>query len=804
MYQQLFPFELSPFQIKACNGIDNKKHVLVTAHTGSGKTLPAEYAIHYYTSQNKKVIYTSPIKALSNQKFDEFTKKFPSINVGILTGDIKHNPNADVLIMTTEILQNNLFKTFTKNKKNIELDFEIDMEHELGCVIFDEVHYIDDPERGTVWEQSMIMLPDHIPFVMLSATIGEIDTFANWICNITNKEVEVCTTNERVVPLTFYHYFCVPNKIIENTKDKQIKSKIMERDHTLDVIYEKNHFYSEKLDKSKQCILHLNKNSMFTNRKYVLNELCCELKNNNMFPCLFFVFSRKKVEEISKELNVCLFTDEELQENRNGNIENVCRQMLVSKVTNWKEYIILEEFTYYVELLKKGIGVHHSGMLPIFKELIEMLYEQKYIKCLVCTETFAIGLNMPTKTVVFTSLKKHDGTQLRNVLNHEFIQMAGRAGRRNIDTKGHVIILPNLFEPIETNRYYQYFHSNPKILKSKFKIGYTLILQYLSQYSMKDFVKFVEKSMMNIDIHKGIKTSIIEIEKAEKAIEDIMIVFSKDDYNVCKSLYELQEKIQYTKNKERKKIHKEIRDKMEHFNKDDKLYQSKIKQYKFIHDYELEKEKNENYKIYAENYIKSQIEGLVHVLNENNFIIDNKLSEKGELCCFINEIHKMVFIDLYYQTNKFNDYDECDIFSILSCFCELKIKDDFKTNVPRNFKEITDYIYSRINYYQDMEIKYGLSSVNQYSLQYDMMEYVLSWMKDTHDESSCILLLDKIKNEKDIFIGDFIKIGLKLINIGNEIEKMCQETLDLVLLEKIKKGKDKITKFIINNSSLYV
>ena len=159
------PFQVSEFQKCAFEATENNsKHVLVTAHTGSGKTLPAEFSIQYFTNQNKKVIYTSPIKALSNQKFEEFSRKFPNINVGIMTGDIKHNPTADLIIMTTEILQNYLFKK--KNNIGI-LDFEIDIENDLECVIFDEVHYIDDPDRGTVWEQVMIMLPDHVKFVML-------------------------------------------------------------------------------------------------------------------------------------------------------------------------------------------------------------------------------------------------------------------------------------------------------------------------------------------------------------------------------------------------------------------------------------------------------------------------------------------------------------------------------------------------------------------------------------------------------------------------------------------------------------
>ncbi len=220
-------FNFSQFQIEACLSIIDNKHVLITAHTGSGKTLPGEFSIYYQIKHlNKKVIYTSPIKALSNQKFKEFSTKFSDISVGILTGDIKHNPDADLLIMTTEILQNHCFKI---NHKHEFLDFNIDLQNDLGSVVFDEVHYIDDADRGTVWEQTMIMLPNHIPFVMLSATIGEKETFANWIQNMKNKEVVICSTDERVVPLEFYEYFKVHDKYVDAIKDKNKKKLFQDK-----------------------------------------------------------------------------------------------------------------------------------------------------------------------------------------------------------------------------------------------------------------------------------------------------------------------------------------------------------------------------------------------------------------------------------------------------------------------------------------------------------------------------------------------------------------------------------------------
>ena len=208
---ELYPYPLSSFQKYAIEGIIHENNVLITAHTGSGKTLPAEFAIQHFVKRGKKVIYTSPIKALSNQKFYEFSIKYPEISFGLLTGDIKTNPTADVLIMTTEILMNYLFNQNCETKGN--LDFQIHIESELGCVIFDEVHYINDEHRGQTWEQTILMLPAKIPMVMLSATIDNPIGFAEWIEQREGSNpVYLASTDPRVVPLTHYGFFATTEK----------------------------------------------------------------------------------------------------------------------------------------------------------------------------------------------------------------------------------------------------------------------------------------------------------------------------------------------------------------------------------------------------------------------------------------------------------------------------------------------------------------------------------------------------------------------------------------------------------------
>jgi superfamily II RNA helicase len=760
-------FELSPFQKEAIQSIESGYHTLVTAHTGSGKTLPAEHAIRHFTKLGKKVIYTSPIKALSNQKYAEFTSKFPDIEIGILTGDNKHNPGADVIIMTTEILQNNLFR-----KKNAYMTIEMDIENELGCVIFDEVHYIDDADRGTVWEQCIIMLPKHVQMVMLSATIGEKEKFAKWIETIKENKVVICSTNTRVVPLMHYVYFCVPPKMLE-VMDPPTK-KLFESKNNVLVSLEN---MEDVINKNNKCLHYLKSNDKSVNRKYVVNQLCDQLREKEMFPALFFVFSRKQVEELANDIMVPLFNEGE----KDYEIEPICRQLLVSKVSNWKEYMILPEYQYYLKLLHKGIGVHHAGMLPIFREMMEILYDKKYIHVLFATETFSIGLNMPTKTVCFTRLYKHDGNKNRLLYSHEFTQMCGRAGRRNIDKVGHVILLTNLYNHVDTSYYHKLLHSGPKVLKSKFKISYSLILH--SENPKQN----IEQSLMYQDI-------LNEISYADMSISDLKKIY--DEYepllkieSVCKHYLNLKEDLSISKNKIRKQILKEI----QNIESEQPDFETQLSLYQKMVELKVEMKKHETYKGYAENYIDNQVTAIHTILNDNRFV-----DKKREMAAAIHEIHPLVFSDMYEKYDGFKKHSYVDIFCLLSCMYDIKVSDERKEHLPSELKDELKYMSERMEYYNDQEVKYELCS-SYTTLQYDMMKYVKQWLNGCTNETEAVQLINEMKREKEWFTGDFIKCCLKLVNMAKELEDVC----DLDFLEKIKEG-SKLLKFVCTNESLYL
>lgn len=768
---------LSDFQKKAISNIDIDNHVLITAHTGSGKTLPAEYAIKHNISKNKKIIYTCPIKALSNQKFKDFSDKYIDIEVGLLTGDIKHNPNASLIVMTTEILHNKLLRMMNKEQKQENYyDFDMDIEKELGCVIFDEVHYINDHDRGYIWENTIMMLPDNVQLIMLSATISNPIKIACWIENIKNKKVSICSTDKRVVPLKYYSYYTSINtkKIIDKTNLKLIN----DTSDKLHLIKENENIYLNKICDINKC-KKIETNS--PTNIHVINKLCEHLRDKDMFPALFFIFSRKLVESMAKSVNISLYNENE----KDFMVEPFFRQLLVKKVVNWKEYMELPEYTFYIKLLEKGIGLHHAGMLPIFREMMEILYENRYIKVMFSTETFAIGLNMPTKTVCFTNLYKHDNKNKRLLFPHEFTQMSGRAGRRNIDTVGNVILLDNLYD-LSENDYFTLLNSKSNNITSKYIISPKLILTYLkNNLSKHDVIKYIEKSLL----FKEIKYDIDNIdERIIKLINDKNNI-QIDEVKVTNinKYYILVDELDKIKGNKRKKIAKEVNNLHKNIEKEDLVKYNDIKKIN-----ENIKEEVE-FKNYSMNYIENKVNNVLDIINFYNIIDENKITDKGEIFLSINEVNPFIFSSLYDYTDGFKMYDDISLFSLLSLFCETKNNDKSENFHTDLFSDEIKFINGEI----EKAKKYDIVEYN-FRCNTDIYKYIYDWMDKCKDELSCLTMIEKIK--ETVSVGDFIKCCLKIIHISNELSSIC----NVELLEKINTGKHKLKKFIVTNNSLYL
>ncbi|CAH0727479.1 unnamed protein product, partial [Brenthis ino] len=405
-----YSFILDPFQKEAIMCIDNLQSVLVSAHTSAGKTVVAEYAIALSLKNKQRVIYTTPIKALSNQKYREFSEEFH--DVGLITGDVTINPSASCLIMTTEILRNMLYRGS-------------EIMREVGWVVFDEIHYMRDKERGVVWEETLILLPDNVHYVFLSATIPNARQFAEWVCRLHSQPCHVVYTEYRPTPLQHY-IFPAGGDGIHLVVDE--KGQFKEDNFNTAMTVLSNAGEAGKGDQRGR------KGGPRGNNNTNIFNIVKMIMERNFAPVIIFSFSKKDCEVYAMQMAKLDFNTIE-------------EKKLVDEVFNNAMDVLSEEdrklpqVENVIPLLRRGIGIHHGGLLPILKETIEILFGLGLIKALFATETFAMGLNMPARTVVFTNCQKFDGKDFRFITSGEYIQMSGRAGRRGLDDKGIVILM---------------------------------------------------------------------------------------------------------------------------------------------------------------------------------------------------------------------------------------------------------------------------------------------------------------------------------------------------------------------------
>ena len=837
IFKKFVDFELSNFQKWSVKHIIEGDNVLITAHTGSGKTLPAEFMIKYFTEyaeergeKRKKIIYASPIKALSNQKLYDFRNKFPNISFGLLTGDCKDNPDADVLIMTTEILRNTLFnkKNNQLNNSKIPLSFDMDVKNDLAGVIFDEVHYINDKDRGSIWEQSIILLPPTVQLLMLSATIDKPEEFAKWIEteksiqskreNTKEKKMILAPTYHRVVPLTHYLWLNTLSSAFKKTKDVKIMNLL--NNYTNKPIVVKNPqgvFNHDNYNNIERLKGYLHDVNCRPKRKYILNNLVLYLKNNNMLPAITFIFSRKNVEIAASEIQHNLLDNQ----NISTMIEQECRNIIVKKIPNYKEYLELPEYKNVVALLKKGIAIHHAGVITIIREMIELLFEKGYIKLLFATETFAVGINMPTKTVVFNGLTKYDGSFMRYLLPHEYTQMAGRAGRRGIDTVGHVIHCNNLFNIETAKEYENIICGKPQVLSSKFNISFNIVLNTLSgdcgsdeidkEEKHNSIISFINQSLLFKDIDKqteNYEKEILVMRENTDKMNDNFIKSCKTPIDVINEYIKLQKSISMANSKRKKTINKQMKKitkTHKSLKKDIEIYNNIQNKYKSIE--RLIKNKNN-----IQNFIPEQIDTVVNILYDEGFIVNDESGNKvmtnlGRAATQLQEVHPMVLSYILVKTNYFERLTPTQIVTVLSIFTNIRVQDEVKSYSPNYYdvtiNKIIEETSTQLQKIKDIEVNYGLSQKDCNDIQFDIINYISRWC-DSEDEITCKDIIKNMKDEKNIFIGDFVKAILKINNISQELEKIAEMENNISFLEKLSTIPNITLKYIATNQSLYI
>ncbi|KAG1054751.1 hypothetical protein G6F43_003251 [Rhizopus delemar] len=450
---RVYPFTLDPFQRVAVSSIERNESVLVSAHTSAGKTVVAEYAIAQCLKNKQRVIYTSPIKALSNQKYREFTEEFG--DVGLMTGDVTINPQASCLVMTTEILRSMLYRGS-------------EVIREVAWVVYDEIHYMRDSERGVVWEESIILLPDVVRYVFLSATIPNAMEFAEWICKIHQQPCHIVYTDFRPTPLQHY-LFPAGGDGIHLVVDEKSRFREDSFQKAIAALSDgKGDDPSGTRARGKKGKTYKGGNA--NDGPADIYRIIKMVMMKNYHPVIVFSFSKKECEANALLMSKLDFNDE--------NERDMVSQVFTNAISGLNEDDRqLPQIQQLLPLLRRGIGVHHGGLLPIMKETIEVLFQEGLLKVLFATETFSIGLNMPAKTVVFTSVRKYDGKGTRWVTSGEYIQMSGRAGRRGLDERGVVIMM--IDEKMEPAVAKGMVKGESDRMNSAFHLSYNMILNLL-------------------------------------------------------------------------------------------------------------------------------------------------------------------------------------------------------------------------------------------------------------------------------------------------------------------------------------
>jgi superfamily II RNA helicase len=808
-----YPYKLDNFQLWAIDAISRHENVLVTAKTGSGKTLVGEYQIAESLRAGRRVFYTTPIKSLSNQKFADLTKQFPQARVGIMTGDIKYMPDADIVIMTTEILQNLLFKQGTTTE-HIGLTASLSLDR-LDSVVFDECHYINNKERGKVWEQTMILLPPNVSLILLSATINRPDLFAGWIGDLRRKPISLIATSHRVVPLTHY--------AARIQGDEMTLTEIMATGSSGSEVYDGNAFRkwldgksadarkerefrmaaagrAQDVADAKASAAAANGSTVLalpavagkfheTSFIHQLNVCVRSLQVRDLLPALFFSFSRADCERYAASIAEPLIDTSD-----SAAVEHIFDFHLRQ---HREELATVQQYWTIRALLLKGIAFHHSGLLPMLKEVIEILFGKGYVKALFCTETFAVGINMPTRTVVFTDLKKHDDAGLRVVHTDEYIQMAGRAGRRGKDVRGTVIYLPQR-QPLGAQEMQALMNGVSPVIQSRMSFGYDFILKSFHSGAGK-WKEIIEQSYW----YQQQKAAIILLEDEVVSFEKQAVAHKaaaklEEDgpyYKYCQEREKLEAAIKATVNAEKKAAQRALEQfKNKHLSP---LYDRAYKEYPRLRELTGAAEA-------AAQRLAAQHEALAdpRVLLEDSleflvgagYLAEDRetLTEKGHAATEVNEGHPILMVELY-ESGIFVDLTAEQCLALLGAFLIDRVDEEAATAVA---DPVVADGYKKLQTICESLESATASQPLADSISPQMIDLVADWLAGVSAKEIC--------ESYGIFEGNLTKLVLKASNLLEELIALATLKKDTALLNKLHDLPKNLVHGIATPDSLYL
>jgi len=615
------------------------------------------------------------------------------------------------------------------------------------------------------------------------------------------KEVYLTRKLVRAVPLIHYNFITVTNSINKVVRDKAVQEQIKSLTNKPFVIQdEKGKFNDVNYQNMTKMLQLFEKNDVRVKRQYVLNKVSEYLVQNEMLPALCYVFSRKQLEICAEELTTNLL---EFDSKIPYTVDRECEH-IIRKLSNYEEYLHLPEYVNTVKLLRKGVGVHHAGLMPILREMTELLFARGFIKILFCTETMSVGINLPVKTTIFTDINKFNGEIVRTLHGHEYTQAAGRAGRLGLDTVGHVIHLNNLFRNVDPVSYKTMMNGKPQVLTSKFKISYNLLLNLLD-IGDQNLTQFASRSMITCDLDDQMKQINYKMTSLQTELDNVnnSIKLLRTPMEVLDEYLELKKSVQTVFNKKRKEIERKIQhiiDNHRFLNQDLQSYQKiSIK----------EKEMNELKCQYdsLQGYLQSGVDNVLQLLSEEKYIEEPlKLTLQGKIASQIREIHCLIFSKLY-DLKKLDELSSKQLVALFSCFTNIRVLEDFKDNVPKSTdKLINDKVKEVLelyNDYQKKELERNINTGFDYNIHYDLLNYVEEWCNCENVED-CKQILQKMAGDKEIFLGEFVKALLKINNISSEFEKIAEMTGNIAFLSKLREIPKMTLKYVVTNQSLYV
>ncbi|MCX4274628.1 MAG: DEAD/DEAH box helicase [Candidatus Gastranaerophilales bacterium] len=738
-----FDFKLDDFQEDAIKNIQEGRSVVVCAPTGAGKTCIAESAIHLALENGKRIFYTTPLKALSNQKHHDFAAKYGSENVGLLTGDTTINRDAQIVVMTTEVFRNMLYgTTFGSLTDNLK---------EVKYVVLDEVHYMNDESRGTVWEESIIYCPTNIQIIALSATVQNSKQLTDWI-NTVHSKTEHIYTDFRPVPLRFFYYdsskpdTVLPLMTPEGALNKKIKPE------------SKYKYFNSKKSVKNPC-----------------TDIILALQEKNMLPAIYFTFSRKKCDENAMKC---------------ASLDLLSKEEAIKAAQMVDEYIAENPYLYnnpHIELVKKGIASHHAGLLPGWKNLVERMFQNGLIKVVFATETLAAGINMPARTTIISSISKRTDEGHRVLTANEFLQMSGRAGRRGMDEIGYVVVVGTPFQSPE--EVYELATSDANPLESKFSPSYSMVLNLLQRFSLDEAKELILKTFGYFSSTDRISPLKAELERYEENMEAIRSFKCKfghkaedmDEYLKFKNLYvqnrtTLKALRRQAKNPNAPEVAefarktKELLHKMQSYGCDRcKIYKKHRKELELFQRYQkkargLQKEIEFQKDVYWQKFLAHK-----RILEQMKNLSDDYPTETGKITMGLR-IENELYLSEIILSGILNDLAPYELASVICAITTEEVRNLDNTlikapcqNVRKALGKIKDIRRKIFLLERDEKIENVMNVNSEYC---SMIE---AWVLSANEEISSIEAWDKIFADTEFTEGDVVRAFKRTIDVLRQL-----------------------------------